>query len=159
MVTKDLFRQLLGNWASGVTIVATPGTDGRPYGLTVSSFSSLSLDPPLILVCLDNRIGGLRTFMDSKKFGVSVLAEGQEDLSTLFATKDSVRPPELYFTGTTGAPLIKGSLVTMECRTYGMHDGGDHTILLGEVQAGDLGAAKDGAGPLLYCRGKYARLK
>ena len=60
MVTADLFRQVLGNWGTGVTIVAAPGRDGKPYGLTVSSFTSVSLDPPLILVCLDNRISGLR---------------------------------------------------------------------------------------------------
>ena len=138
--------------------MSTPGTDGKPYGLTVSSFSSVSLDPPLILVCLDNRIGGLQAFKDSGKFGVSILDEGQADLSTLFARKDTVRPPELYFTGTTGVPLLKGSLATLECKTHEMVAGGDHQILVGEVQDGELGTAKDGKGPLLYFRGKYARL-
>ena len=77
MISADLFRQVLGNWGTGVTIVATPGKDGKPYGLTVSSFTSVSLDPPLILVCLDNRIRGLQAFKDSGKFGVSVLADGR----------------------------------------------------------------------------------
>ena len=158
MITPDLYRQLMGNWGSGVTVVSTPGADGKPYGLTVSSFTSVSLNPLLILVCLDNRIGGLQAFKDSGKFGVSVLAEGQADLSTLFAKKDTVRPPELYFTGTTGVPLIHGSLVTLECKVHSMLPGGDHQILVGEVVAGDLGTAKDGAGPLLYFRGKYAKL-
>ena len=158
MVTADLFRQILSNWGSGVTIVATPGRDSKPYGLTVSSFSSLSLDPPLILVCLDNRISGLQAFKDSGKFGVSVLSEDHADLSTLFAKKDSVRPEDLFLTGTTGVPLIKDSLVTLECSTHAMYPGGDHQILLGEVQAAHLGTAKDGKGPLLYFRGKYAKL-
>src|SRR5678815_5969414 len=107
MISPDLYRQLMGNWGTGVTIVSTSGTDGRPYGLTVSSFSSVSLDPVLILVCLDNRISGLQSFKDSGKFGVSILSEDQADLSTLFAKKDTVRPAELYFTGKTGVPLIK----------------------------------------------------
>ena len=158
MVTGDTFKQVLSNWGSGVTIVSTPGMDGKPYGLTVSSFTSVSLDPPLILVCLDNRIGGLQAFKDSGRFGVSVLADGQADLSTLFARKDTERPAELYFTGTTGVPLLKDSLATLECKTYAMHAGGDHQILVGQVEAASLGAANDGKGPLLYFRGKYAKL-
>ena len=158
MVTGDLFRQALGNWGTGVTIVATSGSQGRPYGLTVSSFASVSLDPPLILVCLDNRISGLQAFKDSGKFSVSILAEGQADLSTLFAKKDSERPAELYDTGKTGVPLIRGSLVAIECKTHAIYPGGDHQILLGEVEAVEFGAAKEGAGPLLYFRGKYGKL-
>jgi len=158
MVTADLFRQALGNWGTGVTIVATSGDGGKPYGLTVSSFTSVSLDPPLILVCLDNRISGLKAFKDSEIFGVSVLAEGQDELSTLFAKKDSVRPADLYFTGKTGAPLIRGSLVGIECKTHAMYPGGDHQILVGEVEAVEFGAAKEGTGPLLYFRGKYGKL-
>jgi len=158
MVTADLFRQALGNWGTGVTIVATSGDGGKPYGLTVSSFTSVSLDPPLILVCLDNRISGLQAFKDSEVFGVSVLAEGQDELSTLFAKKDSVRPADLYFTGKTGAPLIRGSLVGIECKTHAMYPGGDHQILVGEVEAVEFGAAKEGTGPLLYFRGKYGKL-
>ena len=149
----------MGNWGTGVTIVATSGTEGKPYGLTVSSFTSVSLDPPLILVFLDNRISGLQAFKDSEKFSVSVLAEGQADLSTLFARKDTERPAELYFTGKTGVPLIHGSLVAIECKTYAMYPGGDHQILVGEVEAVEFGAAKDGIGPLLYFRGKYGKLE
>jgi flavin reductase (DIM6/NTAB) family NADH-FMN oxidoreductase RutF len=158
MITPDLFRQIMGNWATGVTIVSTSGADGRPYGLTVSSFTSVSLNPTLVLVCLDNRIGGLQAFKDSGKFGVSILAENQADISTLFARKDTVRPPELYVTGTTGVPLIKGALATFECSSYAMHDGGDHQILVGRVDAGDCVGVNDGLSPLLYCRGKYGKL-
>jgi flavin reductase (DIM6/NTAB) family NADH-FMN oxidoreductase RutF len=158
MVTPELFRQVLGNWGTGVTIVATPGRDGHPYGLTVSSFTSVSLHPPLILVCLDNRIGGLQAFRDSGKFGVSVLAEGQADISTTFAKKDSERPPELYFMGSTGVPLIKGALVTLECETQAIHEAGDHQIFVGEVRAAEVGTARDGKAALMYFRGKYGSL-
>jgi flavin reductase (DIM6/NTAB) family NADH-FMN oxidoreductase RutF len=158
MVTADLFRQLLGTWGTGVTIVSTEGRDGKPYGLTVSAFTSVSLDPPLILVCLDNRISGLQAFKDSGKFGVSILAEGQAELSTLFAKKDTVRPADLYFTGKTGVPLINDALATLECKTHAIYAGGDHQILVGEVETGAVGTAKDGMGPLLYFRGKYAKL-
>lgn len=159
MVTADLFRQALGNWGTGVTIVATSGTDGKPYGLTVSSFTSVSLDPPLILVCLDNRISGLQAFKDSEKFGVSVLGEDQADLSTLFAKKDSVRPAELYFTGKTGVPLITGSVVGIECKNFAMYAGGDHQILVGGVEAVEFGSATEGKEPLIYFRGKYRKLQ
>ena len=159
MITADLFRQVMGHWGTGVTIVSTPGKDGKPYGLTVSSFTSVSLDPPLILVCLDNRISGLQAFKDSGKFGVSLLAEGQSELSTLFARKDTVRPEELYFTGSIGVPLIKDSLATLECRTHAIYPGGDHQILLGEVHAADLGTAEEGVGPLIYWRGGYRKLR
>jgi flavin reductase (DIM6/NTAB) family NADH-FMN oxidoreductase RutF len=148
----------LGNWGTGVTIVSTPGRDGKPYGLTVSSFASVSLNPPLILVCLDNRISGLQAFRDSGKFGVSVLADGQADLSTLFAKKDTERPAELYFTGATGVPLIKGSLVTLECGTEAIHEAGDHQILVGLVRAAEVGTAKEGKAALMYFRGKYGTL-
>jgi len=125
---------------------------------TVSSFTSVSLQPPLILVCLDNRISGLQAFKDSGKFGVSVLADGQNDLSTLFAKKDTERPADLYFTGATGVPLIKGALVTLECETQAIHEAGDHQIFVGEVRAAEVGTAKDGKAALMYFRGKYGAL-
>lgn len=148
----------MGQWGSGVTVVTTPGQDGKPYGLTVSAFTSVSLDPVMILVCLDNRLSGLQNFRASGKFGVSVLAEGQEEISRTFAKKDTLRPPELYVEGETGIPLIRGALVTLECDTAAMYDGGDHTIFLGKVQAAALGSCRDGKNGLGYFRGKYTQL-
>jgi flavin reductase (DIM6/NTAB) family NADH-FMN oxidoreductase RutF len=158
MVTADLYRQVMGNWGSGVTVVTTHGIDGKPYGLTVSSFTSVSLEPVLVLVCLDNRLSGLQAFKDSRGFGVSVLTDSQEDVSRLFAKKDTVRPPDLYVSGVTGVPLIRDALVTLECKTVQMYPGGDHVIFLGQVEAADLGACKSGKGPLMYFRGKYVRI-
>ena len=157
MVTPDLFRQVMGNWASGVTIVTTHGS-GAPYGLTVSAFTSVSLDPLLILVCLDNRLSGLNHFKESKKFGVSILSQEQQDVSTLFARKAADRPADLYFAGKTGVPLLRGSLAFLECETVTTYPGGDHTIFLGQVQALEIAEAKHQVKPLLYCRGGYQRM-
>src|SRR6266498_3806492 len=85
MVTSDQFRQVMGNFATGITVVTTRGPNGKPYGLTVNSFTSVSLNPVLVLVCLDNKLSGLQSFKDSKHFGVSILSEHQEDLSRMHA--------------------------------------------------------------------------
>jgi len=158
MITTDLYRQVMGNWGTGVTVVTTNDQNGRPYGLTVSSFTSVSMDPILVLVCLDDRLSGLQLFKDSMNFGVSILSEAQQEVSRLFAKKDTVRPAELYFKGETGIPLIRDSLVTLECETSAIYPGGDHLIFLGKVLAAELHGAMQGTKPLLYFRGKYERL-
>ena len=155
MVTSDTFRQVMGNFATGITVVTTLGKDGKPYGLTVNSFTSVSLDPILVLVCLDNRLSGLQAFKDSKHFGVSMLSEKQEDLSRLFARKDSEKPSDTYFDGPHGMPLLRNSIATMECETVATYPGGDHIIFLGQVIAAEV---LDTSNPLLYFRGKYQRL-
>ena len=110
MVNSDQFRQVMGNFATGITVVTTKDRSGKPYGLTVNSFTSVSLDPILVLVCLDNRLSGLQAFKDSKHFGVSILSEHQEDMSRIFAKKDSERPAAIYFDGQLGIPLLNNSL-------------------------------------------------
>src|SRR5262249_19866131 len=114
MVTSDQFRQVMGNFATGITVVTTRDRSGNPYGLTVNSFTSVSLNPLLVLVCLDHKLSGLQAFKDSKHFGVSILAHHQEDLSRMFAKKDSERPPSIYFEGKLGLPLLKHSIAVME---------------------------------------------
>jgi flavin reductase (DIM6/NTAB) family NADH-FMN oxidoreductase RutF len=155
MVTSDQFRQVMGNFATGITVVTTRDANGKPYGLTVNSFTSVSLNPVLVLVCLDNKLSGLPSFRDSKHFGVSILSEHQEDLSRMFAKKDSERPPTIYFEGRLGMPLLRNSLAVMECEVVNVYDGGDHHIFLGEVQTAEV-FQLDGA--LLYFRGKYRQL-
>jgi flavin reductase (DIM6/NTAB) family NADH-FMN oxidoreductase RutF len=155
MVTPDQFRQVMGNFATGITVVTTLDGTGKPYGLTVNAFTSVSLDPLLVLVCLDNRLSGLQTFKDSKRFGVSILSDAQEDLSRMFANKDSERPSSIYFEGKTGVPLLKNALGILECETVSVYAGGDHQIFLGRVLAAEV---MDSKGPLLYFRGKYQRL-
>jgi flavin reductase (DIM6/NTAB) family NADH-FMN oxidoreductase RutF len=156
MVTSDQFRKVMGNFATGITVVTTYGADRQPYGLTVNAFTSVSLEPILVLVCLDNRLSGLQYFKDSKHFGVSVLSEAQEDMSRLFAKKDSARPPSIYLEGKTGVPLLKDCIGTLECETVAVYPGGDHQIILGQVLEGDV--RNDKIGALLYFRGKYQRL-
>jgi len=157
MITPDLYRQLMANLASGVTVVTTRDSKGQPYGLTVSAFTSVSLDPVLVLVCLDNRLSGLQSFKSAKHFGVSILSEQQEDISRTFAKKDSDRPSSLYFDGKLGIPLIKNSLAVLECEVENIFEGGDHQIFVGRVEYGEVLQQTDP--PLLYFRGKYQRVK
>jgi flavin reductase (DIM6/NTAB) family NADH-FMN oxidoreductase RutF len=152
MVTSDLFRQVMGNFATGITVVTTRDAQKKPYGLTVNSFTSVSLDPILVLVCLDNRLSGLQAFKDSKHFGVSILSEHQEDISRMFAKKDSERSPSIYFEGQLGVPLLRNSIAVMECHTVKIYEGGDHQIFLGQVESAEV-LQKDH--PLLYFRGQY----
>lgn len=145
----------MGNFATGITVVTTLDKDGSPYGLTVNSFTSVSLDPVLVLACLDNRLSGLQFFKDSKRFGVSVLSESQADLSRMFAKKDSERPSSVYFTGKLGLPLLRNSLAVMECETVEVYAGGDHLIFLGRVEHAEVLEAQN---PILFFRGKYRKL-
>ena len=155
MVTSDQFRMVMGNFATGITVVTTRDAKGHPYGLTVNSFTSVSLNPLLVLVCLDNHLSGLQAFRDSKHFGISILSEHQEDLSRLFAKKDSERAASIYFEGKLGLPLLRNSIAVMECETRKVYEGGDHQIFLGEVQAAEVLQMDH---PLLYFRGKYQRV-
>src|ERR1700741_4210468 len=116
MVNSDQFRQVMGNFATGITVVTTRDKEGKPYGLTVNSFTSVSLNPVLVLVCLDLRLSGLQAFRDSRHFGVSILSEHQEDISRIFAKKDAERPADIFFEGTLGMPLLKNVLAVMECQ-------------------------------------------
>ena len=145
----------MGNLATGITVVTTRNSGGKPYGLTVNAFTSVSLNPLLVLVCLDNHLSGLQAFKDSRHFGVSILSEHQEDLSRLFAKKDSERPAAIYFEGKLGMPLLHNSLAVMECETVAVYEGGDHQIFLGEVKAAEILKPDH---PLLYFRGKYRTL-
>jgi flavin reductase (DIM6/NTAB) family NADH-FMN oxidoreductase RutF len=155
MVTPDKFRQVMGNFATGITVVTTLDKSGKPYGLTVNSFTSVSLDPVLVLVCLDNKLSGFQSFIDTKHFGVSMLCDAQEEISRMFAKKDSERPPDIYFEGQLGMPLLRNSMAIMECEIVARHLAGDHTIIVGRVEHADV---LEAATPLLYFRGKYRQL-
>jgi flavin reductase (DIM6/NTAB) family NADH-FMN oxidoreductase RutF len=158
-VSADDFKGALGSWAAGVTVVTTKQDDGMMYGLTVSSFSSLSLDPLLILVCLadSNRLPEmLRT---TGKFGVSILAKGQDAISAWFAK--SGREPVKQFDEfrvmamETGCPMIEGAIAHIDCEVDRLVPGGDHTIAIGRV----VGAAYDpDLRPLIYYRRGYRDL-
>jgi flavin reductase (DIM6/NTAB) family NADH-FMN oxidoreductase RutF len=155
-VTPDEFRDALGCWASGVSIV-TSRSGERVHGMTVSAFSSASLDPPLVLVCADKSSDTCRLIAESGVFAVNILAQDQDALSRRFAEK---RDEERRFEGlalergVTGAPLLRG-LASLDCTLVAAHDAGDHVIYVGRVEA--LRQARD-AEPLLYYRGSYRKL-
>ncbi len=155
-IDKQEFRRVLGHFAAGVTVVTTIGDDGTPYGLTATAFTSVSLEPPLVLVCVDKRAESHPHFHISRVFAVNFLAVDHEHLSRRFAVSGGDKFKDLVVRqGVTGAPLLSEALGYLECRLVDIFEGGDHTIFIGEVEAGD---AREGE-PLLYFRGTYRRMK
>lgn len=151
----DAFRDVLGRFASGITVITTRDPDGRDRGMTLSAFSSLSLDPPLVLACVahDATIAG--AVADARHFGISVLRESQEAVSRRFADPDADRFDGVpVVRGARGVALIDGALAQLECRVVARHEAGDHTIVVGAVEAA---TALEGR-PLLYFRRGYGRL-
>ena len=154
-VDASSFRRALGQFASGVTVVTTRDASGQRLGLTVSAFSSVSLEPPLVLVCIDHRSEANRGVRESGWFAVSVLAEGQEDVSRRFAQLSASKLEGFAFLeGGHGLPLVPGAIAHLECRVRAFHDEGDHSVWVGEVSrvAGEPGP------PLLHYAGRYRRL-
>ena len=154
-VSKDEFRNALGRFASGVTVVTTKSKDDKPSGITVSAFSSVSLEPPLILVCIDKRASVHEILEEGHHFAVNVLAEDQEVISRRFASKDTDRFAGIGYTeGIAGDPILTDTLACMECRVVYAYPGGDHTIVVGEVERINVSDGK----PLAYFRGGYVQL-
>ena len=149
------FRQAMGHFASGVTVVTTAST-GELYGMTVSSFSSLSLNPPLVLICIDKSVPSHDMIRDSGRFVVNILEERQEHLSRRFATTATDKFKGVaWHSGQLGLPVLDNTLAAIECRLRSALDGGDHTIFIGEVLDAEV---REGA-PLLYYRRGYRELK
>jgi flavin reductase (DIM6/NTAB) family NADH-FMN oxidoreductase RutF len=153
-IDSKAFRQALGQFATGVTIVTTLDAAGQPQGLTVSSFCSVSLTPPLILVCVDNRSDTHGGFMTSRIFGVSVLGEDQQELSERFATLGPEKNAFAFERGKSGTPLVPGALAHLECRLHSVQEAGDHRIYVGEVVSLEASPGR----PLLYHASGYRRL-
>ena len=151
MVGQDEFRRVMSHFATGVTVVASRDRDGRRVGLTVNAFTSVSLDPPLVLVCIHKGADAHDPIREAGHFGLSFLRSCQEDVALRFSVDDSdVRFRDVETsTGDLGSPLIKGSLAWMECRVRDIHSGGDHSIFLGEV----VGCGAEEDEPLLFFRG------
>jgi len=145
------FKEAMSHFASGVTVVTTEH-DGTPYGMTVSSFSSLSLHPPLVLVCVEKSVKTHDALRASGMFGVSILSSEQASVSNRFASRSDDKFAGIDVrAGEHGMPLIGGSICTLECRVQGELRGGDHTIFVGEVLDAQTG---EGA-PLVYYRSAY----
>lgn len=155
-IDKDLFRRVLSNFAAGVTVVTTCDRTEQPHGLTATAFSSVSLEPPLVLVCIDRKAETFPHFEASGLFAVNFLALEQREISQRFARhggdKFAATP---WRRGALGLPLIEGAIGYVECRLRQAYDGGDHMIYVGEIEAADAG---DGA-PLLHFRHAYRRVE
>lgn len=148
------FKRALGQFATGVTVVTTRDAEGQPLGLTVSAFASVSLEPPLVLVSIDNRSDAHGGFEAAGLFAVSVLAEGQQEISQRFAFDTDKFEAGLVL-GAHGMYLVPGALAHIECRVCAAHRAGDHTIYVGEVLFLE---ARPGR-PLVYHGSRYAALK
>lgn len=159
---SEAMRRSMRLWACGVTVVTTAHGERRE-GMTASSFTSISLEPPLILVCLHKEAGTSLLLQDSGHFGVSILGEAHEAHSALFAGYTEL-PPGVEridtvptFVAKSGAPLLQEAIVWMDCRVYGMHDGATHHVIIGEVLA--TGRMDDPVWPLVYHNRAYRRFQ
>jgi flavin reductase (DIM6/NTAB) family NADH-FMN oxidoreductase RutF len=148
-------RRVMGHFATGVTVITTKDSDGTPNGLTANAFMSLSLNPPLVLISVDKGATCYACFELQNGFTVNFLGEGQEEISRRFATKGADKFAGLqWHAGSNGAAVIDGAIGYVECKITQCHDGGDHTIVVGEV----INVNATGDRPLLFFKGKYQRL-
>lgn len=155
----DLLRQAFGHFATGVTIVTSVGADGEPAGTTATAVASLSLEPALLLVCLDWRSATLRAILGQRGFAVNVLAHGQEALSANFARRGEAATWEGvgYDRWPSGNPRLDGMLAGLDCALEDVLTGGDHEIVIGRVREADTDP--ECPHPLLHWRGQYAQLE
>ncbi len=155
MIDPSQFRRVMGHFAAGVAVVTTVRDDGAPAGLTVSAVCSVSLDPTLVLACVDRASESHGVIRQSGVFAVNVLREGEgETLARRFGTSDEDKFRGVAFHAErTGAPVLNDALAWLDCRVHDAHEAGDHTIFVGEVEAADT---REGV-PLLYYRGGYGR--
>jgi len=148
-------RKVMGCFATGVTVITTRDQSGNPYGLTANAVTSLSLTPPLLLICVDRKAETFPHFFDSKIFMLNILAEDQEALSRRFATTGGEKFAGVACRiGHLGTPILEGTLGHIECRITETLEGGDHVIHIGEVEH----AEARGGDPLLFFRGRYRHL-
>lgn len=158
-VTQAAFRATLGRFATGVTVVTTCEQD-QPVGITVNAFASLSLDPPLVLICIDRSSYVHDLLQRTGIFAANILADDQLHLSNCFARRSQERLKGFcgatFSTAVTGAPILDGAVGYVDCRIVGVYPGGDHSIFVGHVES--LGGT-DKALPLLYHRGAYVQME
>ncbi|HEV1994482.1 MAG TPA: flavin reductase family protein [Candidatus Acidoferrum sp.] len=153
------FRKALGHFTTGVTVVTVEREPGMIHGMTANSFTSVSLDPMLILVCVDQRAKLLPLLEKKKRFGVSVLKAGQEAISEYFAKGEQSAEAEerlaiRYRWTPSGVPVIEQTILQLSCNVVASHVAGDHTIFVGEVEDAEVHEGE----PLLYFRGEYRRI-
>ena len=153
-IDEAQFKAAMSHFASGVTVVTTEH-EGKPYGMTVASFASLSLRPPLVVVCIEKSVKSHDAIAAAGKFGVSILGADQADVSNRFASKVEDKFEGMSVTqGELGVPLVDNAICALECRVHDQLPGGDHTIFVGEVTS----ASMRDAAPLVYFRSGYRAL-
>jgi flavin reductase (DIM6/NTAB) family NADH-FMN oxidoreductase RutF len=158
-LSSSEFRNALGHFTTGVTVVTVEREAGKIHGMTANSFTSVSLDPMLILVCVDHRAIMYSLLQKKKQFGVSVLKQNQQAISEYFAKKEHNAETEqrlgIHFRQTpSGAHVIDGTLLQMSCKVIASHVAGDHTIFIGDVEHAEMEEGE----PLLYFRGEYRKI-
>jgi len=157
VIDADTFRSVLGRFASGITILTARDAAGADHGMTVSAFCSLSLNPPLVLFCVDHSASMHDLLLGHPTIGVSVLSSEQEPHSRRFAADETDRFDGIAFTrGENDVVLLEAALAHMECRILEHHEGGDHTIFIAEIDRAAQHATE--GRPLLYYRGGYAQI-
>jgi flavin reductase (DIM6/NTAB) family NADH-FMN oxidoreductase RutF len=156
---KHDMRHVMGHFATGVCVVSTRRDDGTPVGTTVNAVTSVSLEPPLLLVCLAHDSETLAAVQSTSHFTVSILAESQQAHSNRFAAKgEQARSHEVHFSEhESGLPCLPDALATVACRVSAMHHAGDHMIVIGEALS--TSSASTDVAPLLFFRGSYSRLE
>jgi flavin reductase (DIM6/NTAB) family NADH-FMN oxidoreductase RutF len=156
MSDAKALRQCLGKFATGVTVVTCSDAHGNPYGITANSFSSVSLEPPLLLWNIAKVSSSLDAYLNAEHFAINVLSEEQQALASNFARSDHTRFGNIeYLLSDAGAPLLPDTIATFECRTYQVHDCGDHYVVIGEVTAFRSGDGR----PLLFYGGNYRSIR
>ena len=151
---KEL-RRVMGQFATGVTVITTRDVAGKLYGLTANAVTSLSLVPPLVVICVDRKAESFAHFYDSKRFVVNILSEQQQDVSARFAKSGGEKFAGIaYRTGPHGTAILEGALAHLDCKIVATHEGGDHVIHVGEVEHAEV----TGGSPLLFFQGQYRRL-
>lgn len=154
-MSSDEFRRACGKFATGVTIASVFDANGAPHGLTVNSFTSVSLEPPLILICLGHAVTCIDAFRSSRHFGINILCDSQQDLSDRFARKGQDRFDGLeWYRGENGVPLLPDVLAAIECRVHERVTSGDHDIFIAEM----VGSKTSHGDPLVYFGGRYRKL-
>jgi len=156
-ISADEFKAVMGKFTAGVTVVTTVAADGNLHGLTATAFTSLSMDPPLCLVCIDKKTGSHGPLTESKKFAVNILNDGQEDVSNTFAFGKGDRFAEVKHEKgpATGCPVFPEALAWMDCEVSDILSGGDHDIFVGTIKGVHV---SDGS-PLAFFGGAYGDVK
>ena len=155
MSNSKNFRQCLGKFATGVTVVTCCNADGQPCGITANSFSSVSLEPPLVLWNIAKVSNSLQAYLDASHFAINVLSADQESVSAHFAKSDHTLFDGIDFDlSDAGAPILPGTMAVFECRTHEIHDCGDHHIIIGEVTS----FRSEDREPLLFFSGGYRNI-